>query len=323
MLSIRSTLAALAAAALLVPGAHAAAGFPDKPIRLFVPSPAGSAPDVMARVIGDALGRRMKQTIIVENKPGAGGIVMMNALKAAPADGYTLGFAQAAVAAVTPLTYKSANYSMTRDADIVGTVGITPMVFTASKQFAPNTLAQALDQARAHPEGVTIGSPTRSSIPDLASGLLAAKAGVKVRQIPFSGSPQGVQAVVSGQIDMYADAVAPLTGLIKGGKLKALAVAADAELPGLEGIPLAKDTVPGMVIYGWFTLHAPKGTPDGILKQLNAQLNQVLAEPEVIAQFRNLGTYPKTSTLEEAAVFLREQQALLGDVIKQMNITAE
>lgn len=317
------SVAFLAAAAAFAPMSHAGSNFPDKPIRLLVASVPGSAPDVMARVIGDVLGKKLSQTIIVENKPGAGGILMMNALKAAAPDGYTLGFAQAAVVAVTPLTYKTATYSMDRDFATIGTVGITPMVFTARANFAPKTLGEALALAKQSPEEVTIGSPTRTSVPDLASGLLASKAGIKVRQIPFSGTPQGLQAVVSGQIDMYTDGVAPLIGLIKGGKIKALAVASDSVLPGLEGIPLAKDTVPGMVVYGWFTLHVPKGTPVDVQRKLNAELNKALAEPEVVAQFRNLGTYPKVSTLEEASAFLLEQQTLLGGVIKQMGIVAE
>lgn len=323
MLSTRLSGAVLAAAAAFAPLTHAGSNFPEKPIRLLVASVPGSAPDVMARVIGDVLGKRLSQTIIVENKPGAGGIVMMNALKASAPDGYTLGFAQAAVAAVTPLTYKTATYSMDRDFATVGTVGITPMIFTASPSFAPKNLGEALELAKKSPEEVTIGSPTRTSVPDLASGLLASKAEVKMRQIPFSGTPQGLQAVVSGQINMYTDGVAPLIGLIKGGKVKALAVASESVLPGLEGIPLAKDTVPGMVIYGWFTIHVPKGTPDWVLRKLNSELNKALAEPEVIAQFRSLGTYPKMSTLEEASEFLHEQQALLGGVIKQMGIVAE
>lgn len=316
-----SALLALAAAVCAAPAG--AQQYPSKIVRLLVSSPPGSAPDIMARSVADALGKGLGQTFIVENKPGAGGVIVMNALRSAAPDGYTIGLVQAAVATVTPLTYKTAKYDIETDYEAVGTVGVTPMMFTASTKFPAKTLAEAIAAAKANPAGVAIGNPTRTSIPHLASELLAAKSGAKFQQVPFSSTPQGIQSVVPGEIQMYTDGVAPLIALVKSGKLKALAVAADSVLPGLEGIPLAKDTVPGLVVYGWFTLHAPKGTPSYILQKLNSELNLALRKPELVARFHELGTYPRISSLAETRTFLGNEKHMFGSVVKSMGLQPE
>jgi tripartite-type tricarboxylate transporter receptor subunit TctC len=316
-------LAAMATLALACTMPAQAQPYPNKMIRVYVSSAPGSAPDIMARLIADALGKGFGQTAIVENKVGAGGIVVMSALKAAPPDGYTIGLVQAAVATVTPLTYKAATFEIERDFDTIGTVGVTPMLYTANPKSGIKTLAEAIALARSQPDTVMAGNPTRTSIPHLANALLADKSGAVLRHVPFSGTPQGIQSVLAGDIQLYTDGVTPLIPLVKGGKLNALAVAADTVLPGLEGIPLAKDTVPGLVVYGWFTLHAPKGTPRDVLQRLNTELNEALKRPEVVARLHSLGTYPRIATLDESASFVRQQKALFGGVVKSMGLQPE
>lgn len=316
-------LAAMATLALACTMPAQAQPYPNKMIRVYVSSAPGSAPDIMARLIADALGKGFGQTAIVENKVGAGGIVVMSALKAAPPDGYTIGLVQAAVATVTPLTYKAATFEIERDFDTIGTVGVTPMLYTANPKSGIKTLAEAIALARSQPDTVIAGNPTRTSIPHLANALLADKSGAVLRHVPFSGTPQGIQSVLAGDIQLYTDGVTPLIPLVKGGKLNALAVAADTVLPGLEGIPLAKDTVPGLVVYGWFTLHAPKGTPRDVLQRLNTELNEALQRPEVVARLHSLGTYPRIAKLDESASFVRQQKALFGGVVKSMGLQPE
>lgn len=322
MYAFKSAIAALLTAASLAPTAQASE-FPSKPIRVLVASQAGSAPDIIARLVGDSMSRALGQPIIVDNRPGAGGVIVMNTLRNAPADGYTLALIHAAIATVTPLTYKAASFDIERDFQTVGTVGITPMLFTANKNFPAKTLPEAIAQAKAKPDAVAAGSPSRTSIPHLANELLASKAEVKFQQVPFGSSPQGVQAMLAGDIPMYTDGVAPLIGLVKGGKINALAVSSDTVLPGLEGIPLAKDTIPGLVVYGWFTMHAPKGTPKAVLERLNTELNKSLARPDVVAKLADFGTFPKASTLDEAAAFTRREKELFGGVVKSMGLQPE
>ncbi|WP_423456213.1 Bug family tripartite tricarboxylate transporter substrate binding protein [Ottowia sp. VDI28] len=299
------------------------APWPAKPIRLLVAAPAGSAPDLIARIIGDKLSRQLGQPILVDNKPGANGIIAMHALRDAPADGYTLALPQAAAVVVTPFTYKNANYDSTRDFETIAVVGKTPMMFVAHNAHPAKTLADAIAMARAKPDTVSVGNPTRTSIPHLASELVAQKANAQFQQVAFANTGQGIQAVVAGDIAMYVDGVGPLLPLTKGGKMRALAVASETELPGLEGIPLANKTVPGLSVYGWFVMQAPKGTPAAILARLNTEVNKAMQEPDVVAKFREFGTYPTPGDMKAAKSFLAEENARFGGVIKTLNLKPE
>ncbi|KQW64900.1 hypothetical protein ASC92_05580 [Variovorax sp. Root411] len=288
-----------------------------------LPTAPGTAPDTIARIVGDKLSRALGQPVIVENKPGAGGIIAMNQLKSAPADGYTLALVHAAVATVTPLTYKEAQYDIERDYATVALIGVTPMIFVANPKFEAKTLADAVKLAKAAPDTVAAGSPNRTSIPHLANELLAMKSGIRLQQVPFTTTGQGVQAVVAGDIAMYTDGVAPLIQLIKSGRLRALAVASDKVLPGLEGIPLAKGTVPDLKVMGWFMVAAPKGTPAAVVERLNQELNTALQLADVNAKFQEFGTYTTPGTVAEAQRFVKQEKALFGGVVKAIGVKPE
>ena len=322
---LRAALAAgwLAATGAAMAQADHARPYPTKPIRILVPSGAGSAPDTVARIVADRYARQTGQPVIVENKPGAGGIINMNALRQAPADGYTISILQGAVAVVTPFTYKGANYDMERDFSIVGLVGVTPMLFTSNPAFGAKSLAEAVAMAKARPEQVALGSSTRGSIPNLANELLAARTGAKFQIVPFASSGQGIQSTIGGDVPLFTDGVAPLLPLVKAGRLKALAVASDSVLPGLEGIALAKDTVPGLNVSGWFLVAAPKGTPQEIVERLNRETNEAVQQPEVVDRLRELGTYPRAGTVAQARQFVRDEIRVFSQLIKATGIKAE
>lgn len=297
--------------------------YPSKPIRLVLPTAPGTAPDTIARIMGDKLSRALGQPVIVENKPGAGGIIAMNQLKSAAADGYTLALVHAAVATVTPLTYKEAQYDIERDYATVALIGVTPMIFVANPKFEAKTLADAIRLAKAAPDTVAAGSPNRTSIPHLANELLAMKSGIRLQQVPFATTGQGVQAVVAGDIAMYTDGVAPLLQLVKSGRLRALAVASDKVLPGLEGIPLAKETVPDLTVMGWFMVAAPKGTPTVVVERLNQELNKALQLADVNAKFQEFGTYTTPGTVADAQRFVKNEKALFGGIVKAIGAKPE
>lgn len=319
---ILTALSAALVAGLMASGASAQA-WPQTPVRILVPSSAGSAPDQIARIVGDKLSRSLGQPVIIDNKTGAGGIINMNTLKQAPSDGYTLTIIQGAVAAVTPFIYKEATYDVVRDFDVVGTIAVTPMLFVANANFPARTLGEAIAAAKAAPDRVAIGSSTRGSIPNLTNELLAAKTGAKFQIVPFSSTSQGVQAVVGGEVPLFSDGVAAVIQLVRAGRLKALATAADTVLPGLEGIPLAKDTVPGLNVYGWFAMVAPKGTPKEVVARLNKDINDIVKDPEVIEKFHKLGTYPRGGTVDAAQQFVKSEIALFSGVIKSAGIKSE
>lgn len=320
----RTLLALLAAGACAASFAQTSApAWPQKQIRLLVAAPAGSAPDLIARLIGDKMAKGLGQPVVVDNRPGAGGIIAMNQLKGAAPDGHTLALPQAAVLAVTPFTYKEASYDAERDFETVALVGKTPMLFVANNNHPAKTLAEAIAMAKAAPEKVSIGNPTRTSIPHLAAELIGQKADVKFQQVPFANTPQGIQAVISGDINIYTDGVGPLLQLVRTGRVKALAVASETELPGLENIPLVNKTVPGLNVWGWFMLQAPKGTPAAVVQRLNLEVNKAMVEADVIAKFREFGTYPTPGSVADAQRFLAGEKALFGGVIRNLGLKPE
>ena len=319
----RSLIAAAVLAAYTVLAPAHAHDFKGKLIKLVVPAPAGSAPDVIARIVGEHMRGQLGATFVIENRPGAGGLLAVNAVKSAPADGTTLLFPQGAVVAISPLTYKEAKYDFERDFETIATIAHTPMLLVANPTKGPASLKEALDAARAQPDMVSLGNPVRTSIPHLAAEMMGQKMNVKFQQVPMGTTGAGIQGVVNGDIQMYIDGVAPIMPMIKAGRVKALAVTSNQVLPGLEGIPLAKDVVPDLNVSGWFGLFAPKGTPAATLQLLNTAANKAIADPETMAKMRNLGTYPLPGTLAESLAFVKKEKALWVDVVRKSGIQAE
>ncbi|MGD9944352.1 MAG: Bug family tripartite tricarboxylate transporter substrate binding protein [Burkholderiaceae bacterium] len=315
--------AALLAACTAAPWAAAAQGFPSKPIQMVVSAPPGSAPDIIARLLADQYRLRLGQPVVVENRPGAGGIIAINAMKDAPADGHRLLFAQAAVVVVTPLTYKEARYDMLRDFEPVSALASTPMMFVAHPPSGPKNWQEAVARSRGQPEKLSLGNPTRTSIPHLAGELVDARSGGRFQHVSMSNTGQGIQAVVNGDTQMYVDGVAAVLPMVKAGRLRPLAVTADRELPGLEGIPLAKSVVPDTVVSGWFVLFAPKGTPQPVLERLNAAAHEAMHAPEVVARMYEMGNYPMGGGLRDAQSFVAAERDRWADVIRRARIAAE
>jgi tripartite-type tricarboxylate transporter receptor subunit TctC len=315
------SLALLAGTAIALP-VHAGA-YPDKMVRILVPSIAGSAPDIIARQVAERLTSAWKQQVIVENKPGGNGIVAMSALKQAPADGYTLAIFHAAAAVTTPVMYKEAKFDIQRDTDVAATLAYTPMMFVAGPGTTYNSLADVLKEGKARPDNVVIGSPTRGSVPHLTAEMMGQLQKTRFRQVSFSGTTQAIQAVVKGDIPVYVDGIAPLVPLVRSGRLKALAVTSDTALPGLDGIPLASGIVPGLVAKGWFTVFAPKGTPAQILDQINTVVNQSLAQQPFADRLKDLGTYPMPRSRADGARFIAAEKLRWEKVIAEAGVKPE
>lgn len=297
--------------------------YPDKMVRILVPSIAGSAPDIIARQMAERLTNTWKQQVIVENKPGGNGIVAMSALAHAPADGYTLVLSHAAAAVTTPVMYKEAKFDIQRDAEVAATLAYTPMMFVAGPATPYKSLADVIREGKARPDDVVVGSPTRGSVPHLTAEMMGQLQKVKFRQISFSGTPQAIQAVIKGDAPVYVDGIAPLMPLVRAGKLRALAVTADANLPGLEGIPLARDVAPGLVAKGWFTIFAPKGTPEPVLDRVNSAVNQALAQPPLVDRLKDLGTYPMPMSRADGAKFVEAEKRRWEKVIADAGVKPE
>ena len=316
----RTLIRSLLALAMLGAGPLAQA---NKPLTMVVPSGAGSAPDIVARLLGDAMQARLGQPVVIDNRPGAGGIVATMATKSAPADGNTVLLAQAAVVTLTPLLYRAAKYDMAQDFETVAVVADTPMMFVANPKAGIKSFDDLIAQARAKPDALTLGSPSRGSVPHLSGELLEQMTGAQLRNVPMGTSGQAIQAIVGGDTQVSVDGVAPLLPLVKAGRIQALAVTAREVLPGLEGYPLAKDTVPGLTLSGWFMLFTSKGVPAARVKALNEAVNEALKSPELIQKLRTSATYPVGGSVQQARDFLVREKKMWSGAVKQAGLQAE
>ncbi len=292
-------------------------------LTMVVPSGAGSAPDIVARLLGDELTQRLGQPVVIDNRPGAGGIVATLAAKSAKADGNTVLLAQAAVVTLTPLLYRAAKYDMARDFEAVSVVADTPMLFVANPKTGIKTLGELIAQAKAKPDELTLGSPSRGSVPHLSGELLEQMAGVQLRNVPMGTSGQAIQSVVGGDTQVSVDGIAPLLPLVKAGRLQALAVTSRQVLPGLEAYPLAKATVPGLEVSGWFMLFTNKGVPAARVQQLNDAVNAALKAPALVQKLQTAATYPVGGSVKDARDFLAREQKLWAGAVKRADLKAE
>ncbi|MBS0415880.1 MAG: tripartite tricarboxylate transporter substrate binding protein [Proteobacteria bacterium] len=313
----RRTLVTLALGALI-----GGAAWGQEPIEIIVPAGAGSAPDIIARIVGDELNTRLKRPVVVNNRPGAGGIIAVMAAKSA-SNPDTLLLAQAAVVTVTPLTYRAAKYDLETDMEPVVSVADTPMMFVANAEHGPKTLADALAAARKDPGAVALTTTSRGSIPHLTAELLVQTTGAPFNIVPTATTGQGIQTVVGGEAAMTVNGVAPLLPLVKSGRLKGLAVTSAKVLPGLEGYPLAKDIVPGLQATGWFMLFAKKGTPSARVQQINQIVNTALQSPAVVDKLGKTANYPLGGSPADARAFLKQEKALWSGIVKNTDIHPE
>jgi tripartite-type tricarboxylate transporter receptor subunit TctC len=302
---------------------HAQAPASSAPMIMVVPAAAGSAPDIVARLLSDELQQRLGQPFIVENKPGAGGIIAVMAAKSAPARTNTLLFVHAAIATVTPLTYRAAKFDLATDFEPIAIVADTPMMFVANPAKGPKSLADAIAQAKSTPDSVALGSTARGSIPHLAGVLLGQMTGTQFNNVAMNASGQALQSVIAGDTVMSVDGIAPLLPMVKAGRIHALAVTSNRTLPGLEGLPLARDTVPGLELTGWFMLFANKGAPQARIQEINAAVNAALKSPDMIRKLQNTANYPVGGSPTEARQFLESEKAKLARAVRQAGLAPE
>lgn len=324
---LRRTLATLASLALpattaLAPADALAQAWPTKPVRLIVPAAAGAAPDVIARLLAERLGAAWGQSLIVDNRPGAGGIPGMSALARSANDGYTLGFVPAAMGTITPLVYKNPQFNPDTELSSVATVGTSPLVLVASAASGIQTLADLAKAAKARPGQLNFAAPQPNSLPHLAGELMAKAGNLQLYTVPYPGPPQAVSAVLAGDVTVTADGIPGLLPHIRAGRLKALAVTSGQRLPGLD-IPTVAETFPGYELVGWFQILVPTGTPQPVVDRVNADVNRILATPEMVARLNELGIHPRRDSVAGAREFFATQQKAMRRLVSELGVQAQ
>ncbi len=305
---------------LAVVGTSAMAqAWPSKPVRMIVPVGAGSAPDVIARIVGEKLATAWNQGVVVDNRPGAGGIPGMSALARSAPDGYTIGFVPAAMGTITPLVFKAPQFNPDTELSSVATVGISPLMLAVPATSGIQSVADLEKHAKAQPGKVNFAAPQLNSLPHLAGELVSKAGGMGMFTVPYRTPPEAVAAVLAGDALLTVDGVPSLLPHVKSGRLRAVGVTSSARLPGID-VPAVAETYPGYEAIGWFQIVVPAGTPAAIVERINADVNRITASPEVTARLTDMGVYPRQDSVSAARSFFSEQQRTMKRLVTDLGI---
>lgn len=309
--------------ALLVSTAAAAQPWPAKPVRFFVAGNAGSAPDIIARLIGERLAQIWGEQVIVDNRVGAAGNVGTAAAAKAPADGYNILFGQAAPLALNQYTFKSLDFDPEKDFVPVVNVGLSPMMIAVNNDFPAKTVAELIAIAKERPGKVNFGTSSQRNVPHLTGELLANMAGIKLTHVPYKSNAQAAAEAASGLTQIYIDGIPPMMAHIKAGRLRALAVSSARRLPNFPDLPAVAETLPGFEFNGWFAILAPAGTPAEIVARINKDANTVLRDPEMAKRLLGFGIYDPGGTPEDLAKFMQSERANYLKAVRAAGIQPE
>lgn len=313
---------ALFAMALFGIASSAHAAYPERPIKLIVPYAAGGTTDIIARIVGTRLGPVLGQPVVIENRPGAGGAVGSAYAAKQPADGYTLVMEVESSHAVNPNVYLKTAYDPVKDFAPISNLADVPNVLVVNPAFPAADLPSFIRQLKANPGKYSFGSSGNGGLSHMNGELFMNATGTRMLHVPYKGLGPALNDAVADQIQVVFDNIPSSSGLIQGGRLKPLAVAAKQRLKVLPNVPTyAEAGLPAMNNPSWFGLGAPAGTPAAILDQLNDAVRQVLAEPEVIAAIEKQGAIPAPTSRKAFGDLIRGQNAHWKQVVEAIHFT--
>lgn len=320
----RHALHTLAAGAASIALPAAAQAWPARPIKLIVPFPAGSSPDIIARVIGEPLGAALGQTVVIDNRPGAGGNIGTGAAARAEPDGYTFLFTIQGPLVTAPLLTKKLGYDPVKDLAPVTLVATSPNVLVVDPKLGAKTLAEFVAVARAKPGALNYGSVGKGSASHLAMELFKARAKIDLVHVPYQGFPAVVNAILAGQVQASFMVPGLAMGQVRAGKLNALGVTTLGRVASLPEVPtLAEQGYPGFEAISWQAILAPAGTPAPIIERLSGELIRIIKSDEV--RTRMLGQYFSAggTTPDALARLMQTERAHWGKVIKAAGVEPE
>ncbi len=319
---VGAALSAVMLAAL--PLVATAQTYPDKPIRLIVPYPAGGSSDVMARAVAEKLTTALAVQIVVENRAGAGGNIAASVAARAPADGYTLFFGAAGPLAVNPALYEKLPFDPVKDFMPIGLVGKMPLFLTVPASLPVQSLKELIELAKARPGQLNYASSGIGGTTHLAMEVLKSQTGAGITHVPYKGTAAGVADMLGGSIQAIFDAW-PTTGPhVQAGKLKFLAVSTAGRSTLEPQLPtVAESGFPGFDLYVWYGLMAPAGTPPEVIAKLSSETAKVMAQADLKERFARLGMEPMTSTPEQFSTHLRTETAKWAKIVRDSGARAE
>jgi tripartite-type tricarboxylate transporter receptor subunit TctC len=314
----RSVLAGMAAAPFVAP-AHAQNNWPTRPVRVMVPYPPAGGADTTARILYAKLSQTLGQQFVVENRGGAGGTIAEAILAKADPDGYYI-LHDATAFSVNGALYPNLSFDYNKDFEPVALVSLVPNILVVAPSFELNTVGGFIEWARGQTDGITMASSGNGTLQHLCLEMFHAMTGIKVNHVPYRGGGAALTDVMSGQVQFFFSNGSSVVGLIKGGKLKAIAHTGKGRLNSLPDIPPISDAIPGFEAYEWNGVFVPHGTPGEIVKKLNAAVNDAIVSPEVKERFAQLNIESSQNTPEDFRNFVKEQMARWHRVVKEGNI---
>jgi tripartite-type tricarboxylate transporter receptor subunit TctC len=298
-------------------------GYPAKPIRMIVPFPAGGATDILARALSQKLGEKIGQTVVVDNRPGAGGTIGADAASKAAPDGYTLLLATSSTHSIGPAINPKIPYNAETDFTPIAYVASSPNVVLVPNSSPARTMRDFIDHARKNPGRLNYASSGNGTIVHLTTEYFKAQSGTFILHIPYRGTALAMPDLISGKLDVLFDSF--VTGMphVKDGKLRALAVTSLKRTALAPDLPAVSEVLPGFESVTWFGVYGPKGLNAELTTRVNQALNAALADPEVKERFARLGAEPTGGTPQAFAAMVRTDSAKWKKIITERKITAE
>lgn len=295
-----------------------AQSYPAKPIKVIVPFPAGGGTDIIAREVTHKLSSTLGWTIVIDNKPGSGGNIGIDAVAKSAPDGYTLALGQTSNLSINPTLYGKMPYDSIKDIAPVAVVASAPLVLAVGANSPYKTLADVVKASKAKPGSVNIATSGNGTVAHLASELFQKMAGIKLTHIPYKGAAQAATDVIGGQVELYLSSVPTLIGHIKGGKMRAIAVTSLKRVDDIPQVPtIAESGYKGFDTATWFGFVAPAGTPKDIVVRLNMEINKVLASDDVKKKLSDQGADMMGGSPEQFGALIKSDLARWAPVIKE------
>ncbi len=324
-LSRHAALALLAVVATVL-AAHAQGPdiYPSRPITLVVPFAPSGGNDIMARLVGERMGKALGQQIVVENRPGAGGNIGSRQVARSAPDGYTMLLAFTGTIGINPSLYANLGYDPGKELAPIGSIATSPAVLVVHPSLPVKTLRELIAYAKANPGELSYASSGVGTVVHVATEMLADAAGIKVEQVPYKGTGPGITDLLGGHVKMMMPPIPAMIGYVNAGTLRAIGVTSKERSPLLPDVPTIEEAgLPGFVSEQRYGLLAPTGTPRPIIERLNAELRNALADETIRKRIVDDGATPRPDSPDDYAAAIEQDRALWGGIVRKLGLRVE
>lgn len=306
-----------------VAGGAVAAGYPERPVHIIIGFPPGGAIDTIARVMGPPLSERLGQPVVIENQPGAGGIIAAQRVARAEPDGSTVLMGTMGNLTITPSLMKDLNFDVAKDLTAVTVVASSDMVLYVNPKLPVKTVSELIAYARENPSRINFSSSGNGGLPHMAGELFNSAAGLKLMHVPYKGSSPSISDVIAGQVQMTIESTAIGLPFVQAGQLRALGTTGTHRMSVLPDVPTISETLPGFEVMNWFGIVAPAKTPADRIARLQKEIATVLADPAIKQRLAAQGVEVVANTPAEAGRYMAHERERWANVIKDARITID